>query len=165
VLRDLFGGDPEINALAEKAIATMKGLGATMVDIRLDAAFIEAHLKSGIRKTRALSDYRFRQDWEQYLATFNSPKVPKTVAEFVKVYEEEIAPSPLPVEDSVMSLLKTSLKTSTDAPEYKDFIEKTMPRATAEKLAVFENHGVDALVFISVPAYIRSAHQEPCLHD
>src|SRR6516165_6770697 len=75
VLRDLFEGDPEINALAEKAIATMKELGATTVDIRLDAGFIEAHLKSGIRKTRALSDYRFRQDWEQYLATFKSPKV------------------------------------------------------------------------------------------
>jgi amidase len=155
VLRDLFQGDPEINALAEKAIATMKDLGATMVDIRLDAAFIEGHLKSGIRKTRALSDYRFRHDWEQYLATFRSPKVPKTVAEFIKVYEAEVAPSPLPVEDSVMNLLKTSLKTSTDAPEYKDFIENQMPRATAEKLAVFENHGVDALVFPYVPTFAQ----------
>jgi amidase len=153
VLRDLFEGDPEINALAEKAIATMKELGATLIDIRLDAAFIEGHLKSGIRKVRALSDYRFRQDWEQYLARFKSPKVPKTVAEFIKVYETEIAPSPLPVEDSVMSLLKTSLKTSTDAPEYKDFIENVMPQATAEKLAVFENHGVDALVFPYVPTF------------
>ena len=155
VLRDLFEGDPEINALAEKAIATMKDLGATMVDIRLDATFIEGHLKSGIRKTRALSDYRFRHDWEQYLATFRSPKVPKTVAEFIKVYEAEVAPSPLPVEDSVMNLLKTSLKTSTDAPEYKDFIENQMPRATAEKLAVFENHGVDALVFPYVPTFAQ----------
>jgi amidase len=155
VLRDLFEGDPEINALAEKAVATMKELGATMVDIRLDAAFIEAHLKSGIRKTRALSDYRFRQDWEQYLAAFRSPKVPKTVAEFIKVYETEVAPSPLPVEDSVMNLLKTSLKTSTDAPEYKDFIENQMPRATAEKLAVFEKHRVDALVFPYVPTFAQ----------
>jgi amidase len=155
VLRDLFEGDPEINALAEKAIATMKDLGATLVDITLDAPFIEAHLKSGVRKMRALSDYRFRRDWEQYLATFSNPKVPKTVAEFIKIYEDEIAPSPLPVEDSVMSLLKTSLKTSTDAPEYKDFIENMMPRATAEKLAVFENHGVDALVFPYVPTFAQ----------
>src|SRR5262245_46242605 len=103
----------------------------------------------------AASDYRFRQDWEQYLATFKSPKVLKTVAEFVKVYEAEVAPSALPVEDSVMSLLKTSLETSTDAPEYKDFIENMMPRATAEKLAVFENHGVDALVFPYVPTFAQ----------
>jgi amidase len=164
VLRDLFEGDPEITALAEKAIATMKEQGATTVDIRLDAAFIEAHLKSGVRKTRALSDYRFRADWEQYLATFKSPKMPKTVAEFVKIYETEVAPSPLPVEESVMNLLKTSLGTSTDAPEYKDFIENAMPRATTEKLAVFEKYGVDALVF-TVCANIRSADQEPSLHD
>ena len=155
VLRDLFEGDPEITVLAEKAIATMKDLGATIVDIRLDPAFIEAHLKSGIRKTRDLADYRFRQDWEQYLATFRSPNVPKTVAEFVKIYETEIAPSPLPVEDSVMNLLKTSLKTSTDAPEYKDFMENVMPQATAEKLAVFEKHGVDALVFPYVPTFAQ----------
>jgi amidase len=155
VLRDLFEGDPEITALAEKAIATMKEQGATTVDIRLDAGFIEAHLKSGIRKTRALSDYRFRADWEQYLATFKSSKIPKTVAEFVKVYETEVAPSPLPVEDSVMNLLKTSLKTSTDAPEYKDFMENAMPRATAEKLAIFEKYGVDALVFPYVPTFAQ----------
>jgi Asp-tRNA(Asn)/Glu-tRNA(Gln) amidotransferase A subunit family amidase len=155
VLRDLFEGDPEINALAEKAIATMKGLGATIVDIKLDPAFVEAHLKSGIRKTRDLSDYRFRRDWEQYLATFRSSKVPKTVAEFVNIYETEIAPSPLPVEDSVMNLLKKSLKTSTDAPEYRDFMENLMPRATAEKLAVFEKHGVDALVFPYVPTFAQ----------
>ena len=102
-----------------------------------------------------MSDYRFRQDWERYLATFKNPKLPKTVAEFVRVYETEIAPSPLPVEDSVMSLLKTSLKTSTDATEYKDFIENVMPRATAEKLAVFESHGVDALVFPYLPTFAQ----------
>jgi amidase len=155
VLRDLFEGDPEITALAEKAIATMKEQGATTVDIRLDAGFIEAHLKSGVRKTRALSDYRFRADWEQYLATLKGSKMPKTVAEFIKVYETEVAPSPLPVEESVMNLLKTSLKTSTDAPEYKDFIENAMPRATAEKLAVFEKYGVDALVFPYVPTFAQ----------
>ena len=30
-----------------------------------------------------------------------------------------------------------------------------MPRATAEKLAVFENHGVDALVFPYVPTFAQ----------
>jgi amidase len=155
VLRDLFEGDPEISALADKAIATMKDLGATIVDIKLDSAFVEAHLKSGVRKMRDLSDYRFRQDWEQYLATFRNPKLPKTVAEFIEVYETQVAPSPLPVEDSVMTLLKTSLKTSTNAPEYKDFMENLMPQATAEKLAVFEKHGVDALVFPYLPTFAQ----------
>jgi Asp-tRNA(Asn)/Glu-tRNA(Gln) amidotransferase A subunit family amidase len=43
----------------------------------------------------------------------------------------------------------------TDTPEYKDFIENIMPRATNEKLAVFENHGVDALVFPYVPTFAQ----------
>jgi len=147
VLRNFFGGDPEIDALAEKALDEMRKLGATTVDIKLDQAFTEMHLEKGMRRLRDLSDYRFRADWEQYLATFDNPKVPKTVAEFVKVYETEVMKSPLPVEDSVMRLLKTSLKTSTDAPEYKDFIENLMPKATADKLALFEKNGVDVLVF------------------
>ena len=95
----------------------MKDLGADVVDIRLEPSF-DAHLKSGIRKMRDLSDYRFRQDWEEYLVRFQSPKVPKSVADFIRIYEAEIAPSPLPVEASVMNLLKTSMKTSTEAPEY-----------------------------------------------
>lgn len=155
VLRDLFAGDPEISALAEKAIATMREQGATIVDIKLEPSFIENHLRGGVRKMRVLSDYRFRADWEEYLTRFTSPNVPKTVAGFIKVYQTEIAPSPLPVEASVMNLLTTSMKTSIDAPEYKDFIENLMPRATAEKLAVFEKHGVDALVFPYVPTFAQ----------
>lgn len=102
---------------------------------------------------RDLSDYRFRADWEDYLKRFNNPNVPKTVAEFIRIYETEISQSPLPVEASVMNLLRTSMKTSTSAPEYKDFIENLMPRSTAEKLAVFEKHGVDALVHPYVPTF------------
>lgn len=155
VLRDLFNGDPEINALAEKAIATMKELGADIVDIKFEPEFIEAHLKSGVRKMRDLSDYRFRPDWEEYLTRFSNRNVPKSVADFVKVYETEIAPSPLPVEASVMNLLKTSLKTSPDMQEYKEFIQNLMPKATAEKLSVFEKHGVEALVFPYVPTFAQ----------
>jgi amidase len=153
VMRDFFGGDPEIDALAEKALDEMRKLGATTVDIKVDQAFAERHFEKGMRNMRDLSDYRFREDWEKYLATFQSPKVPKTVAEFVKIYETEVMKSPLPVEDSVMRLLTTSLKTSTDAPEYKEFIETTMPKATADKLALFEKYGVDVLVFPYVSAF------------
>lgn len=153
VLRDLFNGDPEISALAEKALVSMREAGATIVDIRLEPSFIEMHLRGGIRKMRDLSDYRFRADWEDYLKRFNNPNVPKTVAEFIRIYETEISQSPLPVEASVMNLLRTSMKTSTSAPEYKDFIENLMPRSTAEKLAVFEKHGVDALVHPYVPTF------------
>lgn len=52
-----------------------------------------------------------------------------------------------------MRLLKTSLTTSTDAPEYKEFSDKLMPQATADKLVLFDKYGIDALVFPYFPAF------------
>jgi amidase len=139
----------------------MKSLGATVVEIKFDPAFVEKYLTPGGREIRRLSDYRFKADWEAYLATFG-PGVPKTVAEFVHIYETQVAKSALPVEESVMRLLKTSLTTSTDDPAYKNLIENVLPNATKDKLAIFEKYNVDAWVFpyqstfgppISNPAY------------
>jgi len=161
VVRDFFGGDPEIDALANAAVKQMQSLGATIVEIKLDATFLDALLNAGGRSMRKIGDYRFKADWEKYLSTLG-PNVPKTVAEFVRIYETEVMKSPLPVEDSVMNLLKTSLTTSTDDPAYKELIEKTLPAATQMKLKLFEQYNVEALVFpyfssfappISNPAY------------
>lgn len=176
VVRNFFGGDPEIDALAEAALAKMRGQGATTVDIKLDDQFVADYLGEGNRKIRKLSDYRFKADWETYLATLG-PKVPKTVAEFVQIYQDVVAKSPLPVEDSVMRLLKDSLTTSTDDPAYKDLIQNILPKATADKLAVFDKYGVDALVFpyfssfappisnpvykIDDPAYVKADVPQP----
>jgi amidase len=146
VVRDLFGGDPEIDTLSEAALKQMQALGATLVEIKLDEAFLSSYLGEGGRSIRKLGDYRFKADWEAYLATFG-PKVPKTVAEFVHIYETEVMKSSLPVEASVMNLLKTSLTTSTSDPAYKELIEKTLPKATQDKLALFEKYKVEALVF------------------
>ena len=146
VVRNFFGGDPEIDALANAAIDKMKALGASVVEIKLDKEFLDAYLDEGGRTIRKVSDYRFKQDWEKYLSTLK-PNLPKTVAEFVHIYETEVNKSALPVEDSVMRLLKDSLTTSTDDPAYKNLIEKILPAATQAKLALFAKYGVDALVF------------------
>lgn len=146
VVRDFFGGDPEIDALAEAALKQMQALGATLVEIKLEPAFLNNYLGEGGRNIRKLGDYRFKADWETYLATFG-PGVPKTVAEFVRIYETEVSKSPLPVEANVMNLLKTSLTTSVNDPAYKELIEKTLVQATKDKLALFDQYKVDALVF------------------
>ena len=75
VARGYFGGDPEIDDLAEAAIAKMRELGAEIIDpVMFDGSFVDG--------VRTIADYRFKADWEAYLATFG-PAVPKTVAEFV----------------------------------------------------------------------------------
>ena len=177
VARDFFGGDPEIDKLAEEAIARLKELGAEIVEpVLFSPEFIDFYVRNGGVNIRRIADYRFKEDWEAYLATFG-PDVPKTVAEFVEIYETEVAISPLPVANSVLNLLKNSLVTSTDAPAYRNLIENVLPKATELKLAIFDTYRLDALVFpyqtsfappISNPVYssddptfVRSERPDP----
>jgi amidase len=146
VARDFFGGDPDIDRLAEAALAKMRELGAELVEVKLDPDFLEFHARRAGPNIRTPADYRFKKDWEAYLATFG-PNVPKTVKDFIRIYETEVNKSPLPVEDSVLDLLKRGEATSTDDPVYKNLIENVLPRATKLKLAIFEQHKIDALVF------------------
>jgi amidase len=178
VVRDFFGGDPEIDALAEAALKKMQASGATLVEINLEKDFVDAYLNEGGRNIRKLSDYRFKADWERYLSTLDA-SVPKTVAEFVRIYETVVSKSALPVEDSVMNLLKSSLTTSTDDPAYKTLIETTLPNATLAKLQLFKKYNVDALVFpyqssfappiknpayaIEDPTFVASTRAQPAI--
>ena len=129
VARDYFGGDPEVDALAEAAIATMKELGAEIIDpVTFDGSFVD--------EVRRIADYRFKADWEAYLATFG-PDVPKTVDAFLQLYDTEVATSAFPAEESVLNLLKRGSVTSTDHPDYVNLIEKRSPdEHTAQARAV-----------------------------
>lgn len=145
VLRDFFGGDPEIDALAEAALKQMQAQGATLVDIKLDADFMQRYTGKGQAQIRDTADYRFRRDWEEYAATL--PSAPRTVAELVAEYENVVNKSAIPATEGTLELLKDSLKTSTSDPAYIKLVNETLPKATADKLAVFEKHKVDVLVF------------------
>ena len=145
VIVDLFGGDPEIDAMAREAVEQIKNLGATLVDVRLDEDFKTRYLGEGQRGIRRIADYRFREDWEAYLATL--PGAPKTVEEFIEVYQTVVNKSELPAADSVLSLLERSLNHSTEEAEYQNLVSEVLPRATATKLELFEQHRVDVMVF------------------
>jgi amidase len=145
VVRNLFGGDPEIDKMANEAINVIQSLGGILVNIEFDEDFISRYLGDGSRKLRRLADYRFRNDWEKYLATL--PGAPKTVAEFINIYENKISKSEFPAGENILRLLKTSLLHSTDEQEYQNLVKELLPKATADKLAIFENHNLDVLVF------------------
>ena len=145
VARDYFGGDPEIDALAEAAIATMRELGAEIIDpVTFDGSFVNG--------VRTIADYRFEEDWEAYLATLG-PDIPKTVAELLEIYNTEVAESSLPAEESVLNLLRRASVTSTDHPDYINLIENVLPRNTQLKLELFETYNLDALVFPYHPSF------------
>jgi amidase len=152
VIEDFFGGDPEIDALARTALARMKALGAELVSVRLDPAFLDFYVRNGNANIRRIADYRFKKDWEAYLATLG-PAVPKTTAEFIRIYETTVAKSKLPVEASVVDLLKRAVATSTNDPAYQHLITKLLPEATKVKLGLYERYKVDALVFPYQPSF------------
>ena len=145
VLRDFFGGDPEIDAMANAALEQLTQLGATLVEIKLDADFMALYTGDGQTKIRRTADSRFREDWEDYIATL--PSTPQSVAEYISQYETVVNKSALPGTDSAMRLMKSSMTTSTEDIEYKKLVSETLPKATADKLAVFEKYNVDVLVF------------------
>ena len=147
VSRDFFGGDPEIDALAEQAIAKLEELGAEIIDpVLFSPEFIDFFVRGQGPNIRTIADYRFKVDWDAYLATLG-PEIPKTVEEFIEIYETEVNQSPLPVENSVLNLLKRAAATSTNDPAYKNLIENVLPQATELKLALFDAYDLDALVF------------------
>ncbi|GAB4384150.1 MAG: hypothetical protein Kow00121_47190 [Elainellaceae cyanobacterium] len=147
IARDFFGGDPEIDALAEAAIEKLKELGAEIVDpVVFDPEFIDFFVENDGPNIRRIADYRFKEDWDAYVATFG-PEVPKTVEEFIEIYKTEVVNSPLPVQNSVLNLLERAASTSTDDPVYKNLIENVLPTATELKLALFDAYDLDALVF------------------
>ena len=149
VARDYFGGDPEIDALAEAAIDAMRELGAVIVDpVTFDGSFVD-----GVRR---IADYRFRADWEAYLLTLG-PDMPQTVDEFLEIYYTEVAASPLPAEASVLDLLERASATSTDDPLYRDLLENVLPRNTRLKLDLFEAYDLDALIFPYNPSFAPPA--------
>jgi amidase len=140
IVRDYWGGDPEIVALGENAIGELKSLGAVIVDP------VNTDTTKYVGNIRQIADYRFKEDFEAYLATL-PPNVPKTVGEFLKIYDTKVRFSPLTLEASVHHLLENSLTKSSADPAYKALVEKTLPENTQRKLAIFNEHQVDALVF------------------
>ena len=124
----------------------MRELGAELVDVRCDPEFLEFYVRGGGANIRRPANYRFRRDWEAYLATLG-PNVPKTVEEFIEIYESTVASSPLPVAAGVLDLLKRAATSSTDDPVYRNLIDSVLPEATKIKLAMFDRNRLDALVF------------------
>lgn len=145
VVRTLFGGDPEIDAMAKDALKLIESLGGILVDIELNDDFITDYLGNGSRYIRRVADYRFRRDWETYLATLSG--APKSVAEFIEIYENVVNKSELPVRENVMRLLRTSLQHSTEEEEYQNLVNIILPKATEDKLEIFNSNNLDVLIF------------------
>ncbi len=148
IARDFFGGDPEIDKLAEMAIIKMKELGAEVIDpINFDPQFISDFVVNGGQNIRQPIDYEVKEDFEAYLATLSSD-VPKTLDEFIRIYETEVINSPIPPASSLLSFLKrTATNFGKDSPVYLNVKDNLLPQATKTVFDIFDKYTLDALVY------------------
>lgn len=147
VVRNFFGGNPEVDALVNASIEDMKKLGAEVVEMSFDADFVSA-----IMGYRDHVNSEFQPDLEAYLATL-AEGYPKTLAEVVAIYESpEVLESATPVNPGLISTHKKNMEIAgKDRPEYLRVINEEMPKVRSTLLGLMDTHKVDAMVWPTSP--------------
>lgn len=84
LLRDFMNADKGVDAVVETAVAVMRRMGATVVDVRLPRYVLG--MNSDIYET--IRETEFHVQIEQYLATLPRKDLPKTLPEIVALSEK-----------------------------------------------------------------------------
>lgn len=147
VARDFFGQSEETDKVMEASIAKLKELGATVVDVRFPAYFMQGR--------RAMSTFgtEFKAQIAQYLSTLK-PGYPRTLAELVAKAEDPATGYTSPWKrDSMKRTLETALELND--PTYQVIVNEGYALVRATVLAVLAKDKLDALVYPTSPRPAR----------
>jgi amidase len=154
--RDFFGGDPEIDALAEAAAAMIERLGAKLIDVRFEKDFFEHYVRDGLKTLMPILMYGFRDAFESYLAGLDAD-VPKTVEGWAKAYSTELRDSQFPPEEArpshALLVLKEALNHSSADEDYRWMIEDVLPMLTRTKRELFQKFSIAAMIMPYQPNF------------
>jgi len=154
--RDFFGGDPEIDALAEAAAAMIEHLGAKLIDVRFEREFFAHYVRDSLKTVMPILMYGFRDAFESYLAGLDAD-VPKTVEEWAKAYSTVLRNSQFPPEEArpshALLALKEALNHSSADEEYRRMIEDTLPMLTRTKRELFQKFSIAAMIMPYQPNF------------
>ncbi|MEO0348720.1 MAG: amidase family protein [Cyanobacteria bacterium P01_A01_bin.15] len=157
---DFMGGNPEVDALTESAIAAMEALGATVVMIDLPAS-----LESPWSFLAPAWENEFKPQLETYLGTLPE-EYPKTLQGLIEAsLAPEIADSPTPVNPARLD----SFVTMTDTLGLADTgllysLSNQLPMVQQTLLTTMANEELDAFIYptMSCPASpIYSLESDP----
>lgn len=155
VVRNYFGEgingvDPEVNAIAENALTTMRELGATTIDIEFENSFLRTMI--GASSTIARAEQKPYLD--QYLQTL-APIYPQTVEEVIKILESpEIADSSTP--STILGTLRNTVAFGGLTNEqYVNVANNVIPDLRSTVLNIFETNDLDAFVFPTIGTFAR----------
>lgn len=154
VVRNYFGNgvngvDPEVNQLAKAALKTMRGQGATTVNVKFDDDFLTS--VSDTYETATLAEQE--PYLENYLATLG-PDYPKTIEGVIAALESpEVANSETP--SAIIDVLTSSAQGSLNDPAYIDVAKNVTPSIRSTLIKTLERKNLDAFVFPTIGTFAR----------
>jgi amidase len=143
VVRDYTGANPEVDAAFDRALALMRGQGATLVEVGMPKFVREAWSSMMGR----VVDTEFRDQIEAYLAQTGAPVA--TVEDLVTVSESaEVTGSATPVNPGRIDGYKAALESRGVADlAYLEILSSRIPEARQAVERPMRRQRLDALVF------------------
>ncbi len=146
VARDFFKQSVETDYVMEAAIATLKSLGATVID---PVNYPDYLLTQRNAITQAISGREFKVQVSQYLATLK-PEYPHSLAELITRAEAPGSGYTNPWRLNAMKEAQASIG-GLDEPEYLVARNEGLALVRATVLATFAKHQLDALIYPTSP--------------
>lgn len=146
IARDFMGRNEETDRITEAAIATLKKLGAEVVD---DVRYPKYLLDVRQSLLTTLMNADFKVQIGDYLAT-TGPKFPKSYADIVARSNDPATQYRSPEKAWGLQYNATVTIDQTD-PVYVAGKEHGLPLIKSSMLAVFENYQLDAIVYPTSP--------------
>jgi amidase len=148
IARDYFGGNPEVDETIERAIAKMRALGATFVDINVPKDVRDAWKD----KMELVIDREFEPQINTYLASLpgNSPK---TLLELIKGYKALPKNEPVPLVSPVRIEYYEKVTKSPGAADiaYLYTLTNKLPDSRNDVVEAMEEDNLDAIIFPTMP--------------
>jgi len=166
VVSNFRGGNAEVDAIEQGALATLSAQGAILETLRLPES-LEQLWDSVLAP---VSEAEFKPQFERYLRSLprrqpSMPSQPRTLAQLIRLSAgHAIADSATPMNPARLQSLRVADATElTDSPTYIRLLSLVMPELRQQLRALLDTHGLQALVFstMSCPASPRFDIDDP----
>jgi amidase len=146
VARDFFGKDPEVDRVMEESIATLKKLGAVIVD---PVTYPEYLHQAKMPMMMLIVNTEFKAQVTQYLSTLK-PGYPKTFDDLVRIANDPATKYRSP-EKAYALKYSAARALELDDPVYLAAKNQGLALTTSTINALFEKHKLDAIVYPTSP--------------
>jgi amidase len=148
IARDYFGGNPDVDETIEQAIAKMRSLGATFVDLNVPKDVRDAWQN----KMELVIDRELEPQLNAYLAALPGSG-PKTLSDLIEGYKALPTKDPVPLVSPVRIEYYEKVVHSPGVADiaYLYALTNKLPESRNDVIATMERLKLDAIVFPTMP--------------